>query len=337
MTRFERDYGCLAGLAIGDALGMPTEFLSRNEIISEFGWVDGFRAAPTWHPHHRLSPGQVTDDTGQALAVLHAYQPEGCLIAEDVSRELIAWAELAGEDLRLIAGPSTLLALQELRAGADPRQTGREGKTNGAAYRAVGIGLVNAGRPKLAMDQVVEACLPTHGTCVAISGAAAVAAAVAAAMDEGANVARILAAAKSGAVAGRAYGTWAWGTPLEKRIELAERIVNCAAEDHQALAALGEYVGTDLLVAESIATAFGLVQLSEGDPMKAVIFGANIGGDTDTIAAIAGAICGAYRGVQAIDRDMLAEVERVNSLDLAGEARRVEDICRKLESGSGGQ
>jgi len=56
------------------------------------------------------------------------------------------------------------------------------------------------------------------------------------------------------------------------------------------------------LVTESIPTAFGLVILAGGDPMRVVRYAANIGGDTDTIRAIAGAICGALRGIGAVDR-----------------------------------
>ena len=51
--------------------------------------------------------------------------------------------------------------------------------------------------------------------------------------------------------------------------------------------------------------------------MRAVRYAANIGGDTDTIGAIAGAVCGALAGIETIDRALLAEVERVNGLDLA--------------------
>jgi len=65
------------------------------------------------------------------------------------------------------------------------------------------------------------------------------------------------------------------------------------------------------LVTESIPTAFGLVILAGGDPMRGVRHAANIGGDTDTIGAIAGAICGALPGIGAVDRALLAEVERL--------------------------
>jgi ADP-ribosylglycohydrolase len=63
------------------------------------------------------------------------------------------------------------------------------------------------------------------------------------------------------------------------------------------------------------------VALTAGDPQRAVLHAAQIGGDTDTIGAIAGAVCGALSGIAAIDRDLLATVEKANGLDLAHTAR----------------
>ncbi len=327
--RLDRIHGCLAGLAIGDALGMPTELLTPEQIVSEFGWVDRFVRAPAWHPHKDLAAGQVTDDTGQALAISHAFTDDGILTAAAVAGGLLAWADAAGETLPAILGPSTRRALDRLRAGEDPRQSGREGVTNGAAYRAVPVGLVNFARPDQCMQQVVEACLPTHGTCVAISGAAAVAGAVSEALTEQSTLESILAAAKRGAGQGRRQGTWTWGTLLEKRIDLALRLVAENPRPEKALQALYDYVGVDILVAESVAAAFGVIALAKGDPMLAVVYGANIGGDTDTIAALAGAICGAWRGIEAIDRKMLAQIEDVNGLNLAVEASRLEALIKQ--------
>jgi len=331
MSLYDRIYGCLAGLALGDCLGMPTEFLSPEQIRQEFGWVNQFVRAPEWHPHRVLLPGQVTDDTGQALAIARAYLPNGQLTAQHVARELLTWAESVGDVLPIITGPSTRQALDRLKKGDDPRQTGQNGTTNGAAYRAVVVGLVNYERSDRLMEQVVEACLPTHGTCVAISGAAAVAFAVSKAVSKDASLEDVFLAARQGAVEGRKYGKWAWGTPLEKRIELALQLTAETAQPEIALAKLYDYVGVDMLVAESVAAALGLVSLAKGDPMKAITYGANIGGDTDTIAAIAGAICGAWQGIAAIDRDMLIEVEKVNHLDLAAETARLISIINSRE------
>ncbi len=50
--------------------------------------------------------------------------------------------------------------------------------------------------------------------------------------------------------------------------------------------------------------------------MQAIFAGVNIGGDTDTIAAIAGGICGALHGIEALDASLVRQVEQVNGLDL---------------------
>lgn len=335
MKLLSRIYGCLAGLAVGDSLGAPTEFLTPRQIKNEYGWVNDFNRAPSWHPHRILRAGEITDDTGQTLAVAHAYSGDGELIAEDVAHHLLLWAEMDADKLSAVLGPSTRQALERLRQGESPRVTGRKGTTNGAAYRALVVGLVNFDRPEKLINQVIEACLPTHGTTVAISGAAAVGFAVAEAMRNGATVDDIVAAACRGAELGSRHGAWHWSTPLEKRIQLAIKIVDGSHAPEQALEDLYNTVGVDMLVAESVATAIGLVKLAKGDPMQAVRYGANIGGDTDTIAAIAGAICGAYRGIESIDGIMLTEVEKVNRLDLASEAARLEKMINNRKKSDG--
>jgi len=335
VNRFDRIFGCLAGIAIGDGLGAPTEFLTPEQIRKEYGWVANLVRSPDWHPHHILEPGEVTDDTGQVLAVAHAYSEDGKLDAENVARQLILWADSNSAKLPVVLGPSTRQALDLLRKGESPRKTGKNGATNGAAYRALVVGLVNYDRQDQLIPQVVEACLPTHGTTVAISGAAAAGFAVAAAMKDGATPGGMIEAACLGAEAGSRQGEWRWSTPLDQRIRLASRIVSESKDYPEALAAIFNFVGVDMLVAESVAAAMGLVQLANGDPMLAVQYGANIGGDTDTIAAIAGGICGAYSGIASIDRILLARIEKINHLDLAAEAARLDNIIQNRGASHG--
>ncbi len=65
----ERALGALLGLAIGDALGMPTQLLSRDQIVDAYGpLLSGFEPAPPGHPIAAgMTAGQVTDDTEQAV------------------------------------------------------------------------------------------------------------------------------------------------------------------------------------------------------------------------------------------------------------------------------
>lgn len=312
-------------------MGCPTEFMTPEQIAAEYGWVEGLVAPPAWHSHSMLPLGRVTDDTEQALALAGVYLRDGRMSAEAMAQALLDWADAHEEHLSLYLGPSTRRALGALRAGADPRESGRAGKTNGAAMRVAPVGIVRAGDFEGTLADAVEASLPTHGTTLALSAAVAVACAVAEAMRKDTALERVLEAGMEGAVRGRAFGTWVWTPPLEKRIELALRLVRQGENEAQAVRALYDYVGVDLTVTESVPTAFGLVALVEGDPMRAVRYAANIGGDTDTIGAIAGAICGALRGIEAVDRGLLAEVERVNGLDLAAVAQGLVQVGGKDE------
>jgi ADP-ribosylglycohydrolase len=317
-----RAWGCLAGLALGDALGMPTEFMTPEQIVTTYGRVEGFVSSPAGHPHARLPLARVTDDTEQALALAGVYVQQGKMTAEAMAQALLDWADAHGPALALYVGPSTRRALDLLREGSPPRQSGQGGKTNGAAMRIAPVGIVRAGNLESALHDTVEACLPTHGTTLAISGAVAIAWAVAEAM-RGASLDSVLDAAVEGAQRGRQHGAWAWTPPLEKRIALALQLVQGADDEAGALQSLYDYVGVDLVVVETVPTALGLVALAGGEPMPAIRYAANLGGDTDTIGAIAGAICGALHGIQAIDAAMLATVEAANDLHLRRIAQKL--------------
>jgi len=329
VSRFDKAYGCLAALALGDALGMPTEFLTPEQIADEYGHVENLVSPPEWHPHAVMPRGRITDDTEQALALATVYLRDGQMRAEAVAQAMLDWAAAQGEQLVLYLGPSTRRALEALRGGQSPRESGRGGTTNGAAMRIAPVGIVNAGDREGALRDTVEACLPTHGTTLAISGAGAVACAVAEAMSDGATLDSVLEAAAEGARRGREHGVWVWTPLLEHRIALAQRLVQQAENEAEALRQLYQSVGVDITVTESVPTAFGLVLLAEGDPMRAVRYAANLGGDTDTIGAIAGAICGALQGIEAVDRAMLEKVERVNGIDLEAVARGLVAIGRR--------
>jgi ADP-ribosylglycohydrolase len=91
--------GALCGLAIGDALGMPTQFMSHEEVGASFGVIDGFRAAPSDHPIAAgLPAGSITDDTEQAMLLADVLlDGAGHVDGDDLARRLLAWAERARE------------------------------------------------------------------------------------------------------------------------------------------------------------------------------------------------------------------------------------------------
>lgn len=321
-TRRERAVGALVGLAVGDALGMPTQGLSPERIRSTVGRVTGLLPAPPDHPIAAgLPAGSVTDDTEQALLLAD-------LLIEDRGRvdpgrfagRLAAWEDRMRERGSLdLLGPSTRRAVQAVLDGVPPELAGTTGTTNGAAMRITPVGIATApdDLPAL-LNRVEEACLVSHATSVAIAGAAAVAAAVSAAVD-GAPLGDVLALAVAAAADGARRGTWAAGADVASRIAwvLDELAVPGRTDAIPGLVAL---VGTSLATQESVPAAFGMIALHPSDPWAACCAAAGLGGDTDTIAAMAGAIGGAMHGQAAFPPEAVATVLAVNGLELEGRA-----------------
>ncbi|HEX7834509.1 MAG TPA: ADP-ribosylglycohydrolase family protein, partial [Pseudolysinimonas sp.] len=207
----ERALAALHGLAIGDALGMPTQLMSRVAIAERFGVIDGFRAAAPDHPIAASMPaGSITDDTEQALLLAHTLiDGGGDIEPADFARRLAAWEDgmRARGSLDLL-GPSTRAAVAAVLAGTAPEEAGRTGTTNGAAMRVtpVGIAWPSSDLPAL-VAAVRSASRVSHDTGIAIAGASAVAAAVSAGLD-GAELDDAIDVAIDAARRGAALGTW---------------------------------------------------------------------------------------------------------------------------------
>ncbi|MGN6444459.1 ADP-ribosylglycohydrolase family protein, partial [Amnibacterium sp.] len=161
------------------------------------------------------------------------------------------------------------------------------------------------------VDAVEEACLVTHHTSLAIAGAAAVAAVVSAGVDGlplPAAVALGLTAAESGA----RRGCWVAGGAVAARIAWAAELTAGAAAIDRVVA----LIGTSLATQESVPAAFAVLLLHPEDPWEACCTAASLGGDSDTIAAMTGAMAGALHGAAAFPAEAVATVLEVNDLGL---------------------
>lgn len=320
MTREARDraLGALHGLAIGDALGMPFQLLPRRAVVDRVGArVEGFLEADGGHPIAAgLPAGSITDDTEQALLVARLLvDGRGAIAPRALADALVEWeAGMRRRGSRDLLGPSTARAIEALLRGDPVETAGRFGATNGAAMRIAPVGIATRSDDLDALVDAVEAASAvTHSTSLALAAAAAVAAAVSAGID-GASVPEATALAIEAATRCRDRGHFVAGADVAARIAWA---VSVAREgDGGALDRIERLVGTSLAAQESVPAAFAALALEPDDAWAAACSGASLGGDADTIAAIAGAIAGAVHGDAAWPEAAVRTVDEVNSLEL---------------------
>lgn len=313
-----RALGAFYGLAINDALGMPTQQLPYHEVVTTFGTIKTFLDGP---PGHFISAGfpagMITDDTEQAVVLAELLVAgRGAVDHHEFARRLRAWHERAqargGEQL----GPSTQRALDALDAGVPVEQTGARGDTNGAAMRITPVGIAVPPAPlDRLVDTVVAASQLTHGTGLATSGAAAVAAAVSASIS-GQPFDAAVGLAVEAATAGVQRGTFSAGADVARRIVWAVDLAASAPSDEVFLYDVRTLIGTGVGTQEAVPAAFALATRWRDDPWAAGLAAAGLGGDTDTIGAMVGAILGARGGLEALPRDAIDTVRRVNDLNL---------------------
>ena len=203
-----------------------------------------------------------------------------------------------------LLGPSTKRAVAAVLAGTPPEEAGASGDTNGAAMRIAPVGIAVALNPPTSpdtptspdpatrrnlstlVDQVVKASLATHNTSIALAGAAAV-----------------------------AGGHWVAGADVAARIGWATGLV-AGRTQAQAAELIYTLVGTSLATQESVPAAFAVLAAVPDDPWHACLLAASLGGDCDTIAAMAGAIAGACHGVTAFPPKAIAVID-AQGLELA--------------------
>ncbi len=324
----------MLGLAIGDALGAPTQSLPPSTIAQRYGGlVDRFTVGPDDQPIAPGHPaGRVTDDTEQALLLARLLIEHGGRIdAAEWGRRLLGWEDdMHSRGSLDLLGPSSRIALAELAAGGDPTRTGRRGTTNGAAMRITPVGVTS--RPGDALvERVVRASAVTHSTTLALAAAGAVAFAVSAGIDgeEYVGAARW---AVSGARRTAAEGVWVAGASVSARIEAALEVPT--GDPAAAAEWIGTVAGTGVAANESVPAAFAVVHAAGGDPWLAVRIGASVGGDCDTIAAMAGAVAGACSDEDFPD-DAVALVLAANP-ELADLDAVVDALLRLRDAADGG-
>ena len=351
-----RAVGCLAGAAVGDALGGATEGSESREIHEHFGgWLEGV-ARSIRHDRDMVKPfspfwkgdGHVTDDTLMTHVLVRAYATKGDhLEAHDLERLIVPliadekmWIpELDREDLlyhRLFLAEKWLVL--KLRYGhADPRDAGVGNIVNcGAAMYIAPVGIANTGDPNGAYVEALD-FTGGHQSSYGREAAGVLAAAVAEAMRPESTpesvVAVAIGLAKDGtrsaieAVAETAVGLDGWREGGLAELRAAFAPFDSVGEVY-ANPAQNARIPSRLHSIEEVPIALGLLLATGGDYTETMLGSVNYGRDADSIASMGGALAGALGSP--VPSGLVEEVGTASKLDLDQPGRTMAEVATQI-------
>jgi len=304
MDILDRFRGCLLGLAAGDALGMPVEGYTSEEIKAKFGEVRDMMPAQEGHFHSGMKAGQYTDDTLETLLLAESMIESSGFSAERFSEKLRAWGSAWALDESSCRGVglATKSSIECMIAGASWKESGAMIPTCGSAMRAAPIGLVYRCDLSLVGKYADLQSLPTHCSSAARAGSIAMAVAIALCANGFPKEIVLHTACDIARKVDKEFAD---------RLAWVESLL-----DFEPSAALAS-IGNSPEVSETVPAAFYC--FIKFDPEEALIAAASSGGDTDSIASIAGSLFGAALGASWIPERWMKCLENRDHIERAAE------------------
>jgi poly(ADP-ribose) glycohydrolase ARH3 len=297
----QRFLGCLLGQALGDGLGAPYEGMPADHVFWSFGPASDL----VRNPDGDLL--RYTDDTQMMIAVAESLVEHG-----EIIEDALAQAFVSHYDPERGYGPGARRIIEAMAAGGDGRQLAATifpggSLGNGAAMRAAPIGLFFCHDLDMVAEQARLSALPTHVHPLGIEGAQILALAVALVVREEGFDRRefyrmLLARARS--------EEFRWALKAASRLRKRH--------------SLG-FLGSSLEAHRSVVTAIACFAVAPDCYEDVIARAISLGDDTDTLAAMAGALAGAHLGIEGIPAPLLAQLED-------GDKGRtwIEELARRL-------
>ncbi|MBE8949553.1 MAG: ADP-ribosylglycohydrolase family protein [Quinella sp. 3Q1] len=296
--------GMLLGLATGDALGVPVEFESRLTLRAEP--VENMRAFGSWNQ----PAGTWSDDTSLTIAAMESITRRGKLDYQDVMENFLRWYErddftATGE--RFDIGNTTRSAIVRFsRKLLPPTKCGateENSNGNGSLMRILPATIYLYGtRGKIGGDElkiIHEFSALTHGHIISCM-ACGIYSLIAAQILNGKNISEAFSIGMDAAK--NFYGT---NDAFKNFSRLCDE--NFAALPEDKISSSGYVVDT------LEATLWCL--LNTADYKTLALKAVNLGGDTDTTAAVAGGLAGIFYGAESIPAEWLATLKRRDYLE----------------------
>lgn len=322
---YEKILGVLYGQAYGDAMGMPGELWPQSRVRHEFGWINTFLPG---HPENiaanGFAAGQFTDDTEQAIAVIKALiEDDGGVHSETIAKHILAWAESIDAFNKNILGPSSKSTLLQFKNGIPLEDIIANGVTNGAVMRVAPIGcLLPSNDFKRFSCAAYCSAIVTHKSDVAIAGATTIAWIISQ-LISGSEWEPVIVKACDLANQLQIEHSSTFVPLLGHRIEYALQVIEKARSKQEIVSLIYNYIGTGMDVIETVPAALALAKASRLDIVVCGELAANLGGDSDTIGAIAGAVCGAHIGISGLPTAVVEQINLANDIDFSQYAEKL--------------
>ncbi|MFB7453741.1 ADP-ribosylglycohydrolase family protein [Streptomyces sp. NPDC056194] len=313
--------GSLIGLALGDALGRPTEFIDVPRITDWYG---------PWRQLALPANGRVTDDTQMTLAFargIRTAMDRGVLaplrLARPLREEYVEW--FRSPENNRAPGQTCMVACQRLTTDMPWQDASQiHSKGCGANMRVAPIGLV----PGLSEEQRAGAAQLqsglTHGHPTALAASDLTARAVYL-LAQGVDPAGLVGQLCSYALDNRSRYHEHWLGDLWTRSQDPSALHFVQRGWDECLAVLErldavqrtadpeldpcEYTGDGWIAEEALATGLLCFLLFPDEPLTALRRAACTRGDSDSIAALAGAFAGAHLGADAWPKEWAENIE----------------------------
>ena len=262
--------GALYGVAIGDALGGPLEFMNAEQIKQKYGGRVTEMVGGGWL---NLTPGETTDDTAMTLAVCEGIMENSSAPIEPVGRRFIEWVNTAPKDIGMTCSRAIGIARTNLSTGmaaeaawdaagkATAKENGNRSGGNGALMRTIGTALAYEDEDDRA-NYTTRIAEMTHYD------------------DLSSDICRYYADAVHHFIKD-------------------ERDAGVKTLDMMSVYGFSNRVNPSGWVQDSMECAY-LAFTTGTDFENVLIKAVNLGGDADTIGAITGGLAGAYYGYDAI-------------------------------------
>jgi ADP-ribosylglycohydrolase len=306
VSLFEKASGCLVGAAIGDALGMPTEYISQRDLDTFYkGRVTDFEKATRGHPCSHLNAGQYTDDTQQLMILAESLVENNGFDINYFGKKLGEWGHKCRTESGFdrFSGGTSLSAALELYSGKSPYETGKPRPTCGSAMRVAPVGVWYHNLPHELEKMAKISSQITHTHPAAVDAAVLISSVIANLLN------------------GR--------TPSES-VEQSKKLlvsdlnskINYIINNHTKHPLdVVKIIGASESVYETVPMALYCFLHTPLDFEQTVITAANlVPGDTDSIACIAGALSGACNGIAAIPDRFKLKLEDFEKLTLLGQS-----------------